>query len=37
LLIPRRGKTVDLAKGSLTLLSFAAVADLVAKGDVELV
>ncbi|KAJ7904990.1 hypothetical protein B0H13DRAFT_2509863 [Mycena leptocephala] len=31
------GKTVDLAKGSLTLLSFAAVADLVAKGDVELV
>ncbi|KAJ7736782.1 hypothetical protein DFH07DRAFT_893160, partial [Mycena maculata] len=31
------GKTVDLAKGSLTLLSFAAVADLVAAGDVQLV
>ncbi|KAJ7086486.1 hypothetical protein B0H15DRAFT_844927 [Mycena belliarum] len=31
------GKTVDLAQGSLTLLSFAAVADLVASGDVELV
>ncbi|KAJ6602448.1 GINS complex Sld5 component [Mycena vulgaris] len=29
--------TIDLAKGSLTLLSFAAVADLVAAGDVELV
>ncbi|KAJ7186785.1 hypothetical protein C8R46DRAFT_1157963 [Mycena filopes] len=31
------GKTVDLAKGSLTLLSFAAVSDLVSSGDVELV
>ncbi|KAJ7475153.1 hypothetical protein B0H11DRAFT_2034366 [Mycena galericulata] len=31
------GKTVDLAKGSLTLVSFAAVSDLVESGDVELV
>ncbi|KAJ7090563.1 hypothetical protein C8R43DRAFT_908391 [Mycena crocata] len=31
------GKIVDLARGSLTLVSFAAVADLVASGDVELV
>ncbi|KAF8131272.1 hypothetical protein K438DRAFT_1999026 [Mycena galopus ATCC 62051] len=31
------GNTVNLAKGSLTLLSFAAVADLIAQGDVELV
>ncbi|KAJ7280309.1 hypothetical protein C8J57DRAFT_1302244 [Mycena rebaudengoi] len=31
------GKIIDLAQGSLTLLSFAAVADLVASGDVELV
>ncbi|KAJ6589050.1 hypothetical protein B0H19DRAFT_1102714 [Mycena capillaripes] len=33
----QEGKTIDLARGSLTLLSFAAVADLVAAGDVELV
>ncbi|KAJ7764747.1 hypothetical protein B0H16DRAFT_1673941 [Mycena metata] len=31
------GKTVDLAKGSLTLLSFSAVSDLVSSGDVQLV
>jgi len=31
------GKTIELAKGSLTLVSFAAVADLVADGTVELV
>ncbi|KAJ6617974.1 hypothetical protein B0H10DRAFT_2031541 [Mycena sp. CBHHK59/15] len=33
----REGKAIDLAKGSLTLLSFEAVADLVASGEVELV
>ncbi|KAJ7629422.1 hypothetical protein DFH06DRAFT_1102429 [Mycena polygramma] len=32
-----RGRTIDLAKGSLTLLAFGAVAALVAKGEVELV
>ncbi|KAJ7119513.1 hypothetical protein C8R44DRAFT_831892 [Mycena epipterygia] len=31
------GRTIDLARGSLTLLSFAAVSDLVTSGDVELV
>jgi len=31
------GKTIDLPQGSLTLLSYAAVADLVAAGEVELV
>ncbi|KAJ7641413.1 hypothetical protein FB45DRAFT_900158 [Roridomyces roridus] len=31
------GKTIDLAKGSLTLIAFAAVAELITRGDVELV
>jgi len=35
--ITPENKTIDLPKGSLTLLSYAVVANLVADGEVELV